>query len=256
MQSAMKPATLVVVSPHRDDAALSAGLTISRWAALEWPVTVINCFTISAYAPNRPELSAPEVTNLRRAEDEAFASTLGGTACFEDLAMLDAPLRLCCSSDIVCGMDDEHFGEAVRSTADGIRKLLEGSRALDAIVLAPLAIGDHIDHRVVREACLHAGQSVPIAFYEDLPYAAMTDARVMAAEIAEVRPLVPVVISMPAAAARKSKMVRLYSSQLSDEEEAQIAFHTAAVGGERLWADARSYSLLANLSMGELVISQ
>ncbi|SRR6266571_5474442 len=86
---------LVVVSPHRDDAAFSAGITIDLWPKRGWPVTIINCYTISDYAPNHPNLSKAAVTELRRMEDYKFREYLGGGIKFMDLNLLDAPLRFC-----------------------------------------------------------------------------------------------------------------------------------------------------------------
>ena len=42
---------IVVISPHRDDAAFSLGLSIGCWLDAGHAVNVVNCFTRSAYAP-------------------------------------------------------------------------------------------------------------------------------------------------------------------------------------------------------------
>jgi LmbE family N-acetylglucosaminyl deacetylase len=241
----MRPKTLVVASPHRDDAALSAGLIISRWAARNWPVTIVNCFTVSDYAPNRPGLNALEVTKLRRQEDESFASALGGRAQFADLGLLDAPLRLQCSSDVVCGFQaaEKQLAETVESVATAMAPFV------GEILLAPLAIGDHIDHLVVRRACSSFIRSALVAFYEDLPYAGAADAGAIAAAISAIESASDVVLEgviVPAANAvsRKMRLVHIYSSQLSGDDEAQIASHTLSLAGERFWADPRARAVL------------
>ena len=87
--------SLVILSPHRDDAAFSTGTLLQVAAAAHLPVTILNIFTISAYAPfAEPGLSPEAVTALRLAEDRAVIRHLSAATSLRDLSLLDAPLRL------------------------------------------------------------------------------------------------------------------------------------------------------------------
>src|SRR5947209_6634391 len=169
-----------VVSPHRDDAAFSAGLTIDQWLARGWPVKIINCYTISEYAPQHARLDRAAVMKLRRAEDLAFARHLGDGVEFVELNLLDAPLRFCCPVEEVCNgaVDQDRIMAEVELLADHLRRIVNRG-----VLLIPLSVGNHIDHVIARQTCVRLSELCSLAFYEDLPYSA----RVGPEEVAEAR---------------------------------------------------------------------
>jgi LmbE family N-acetylglucosaminyl deacetylase len=239
---------LVVISPHRDDAAFSLGLLLVTWAERGRPLQIINCFTISDYAPLRQGVGTAEVTRLRRNEDDAFAVRLGAHFRWHDLGLLDAPLRLGCSSDIVCELVP---GDRDAADIDVLARALEAAMG-QGVLLAPLAIGNHIDHAITLLACTRLSTRCPLAFYEDLPYAAELDLEdiqspVGAVAAASGRTLEPVVVSHPDAECQKEQLIRLYESQLSEEERLLILSHTRGLGGERIWADRDGAEILRSL---------
>ncbi len=82
-----------IVSPHQDDAALSLGLTIRFLARERVSVRIVNCFTISNYAPFSESRDVQEVSALRRHEDARFAKKMGENVEICDLDRFDFPLR-------------------------------------------------------------------------------------------------------------------------------------------------------------------
>lgn len=171
----MNNAKAIVLSPHRDDAAFSCGLLLSELATVSAVTHIINVCTISDYAPyaNLDDAldRATQITHLRAQEDLAFlhdlqATTPAPSIDLIDLGWKDAPLRRTMAVDDVLSpvLLPSHEVEAL---AVDFRKLPGAS-----IVVAPLALGGHIDHRLVHRAAIAAWHSDTLIFYEDLPYAA------------------------------------------------------------------------------------
>jgi hypothetical protein len=107
-------------------------------------------------------------------------------------------------------------------------------------IVAPLAVGNHVDHQIVRQAAEEAFGG-ELLYYEDYPYVAVEGAleRVIAPgdEGWEAR----VVTLDEAAMTAKIEAVAAYASQLSSffadhaDLEAQLRSHAQRSGGERLW---------------------
>jgi LmbE family N-acetylglucosaminyl deacetylase len=237
---------IVVVSPHRDDAAFSLGLTIHDWLAARHTVTVVNCFTRSLYAPfsDAESLHTNDrmsyVTALRQREDVAWQRQYGRGLTLVDLRLKDAPIRLRCSSDEVCSLKVNPEDKAIEK----IRKALSGL-TLDVLVL-PLAFGDHIDHLTTRDAAIACSiDPMPIAFYEDLPYVTrtteQTEIDLRARELGET--LKPVFAGstrsdVGTAVATKLRLALCYDSQIDDSTAHSMADFCQHYGGrERLWAN-------------------
>jgi LmbE family N-acetylglucosaminyl deacetylase len=234
---------VVVLSPHRDDAAFSLSLALEAWIAQGHTVEVINCFTRSAYGPFsdaeslHPNDRASYVTAVRLREDVAWSRKLGPRLTLTDLNLKDAPIRLRCSPEELSTLPVNPTDKAIEK----IRKTLERTRT-DALVL-PLAIGNHIDHRTAQHAALIA--PVPCyAFYEDLPYAAQPGAAETIESTAHaLNPeLQPAFATAPgdvtAATLRKRKLALYYDSQIDDAATDEIArFCVRYEGRERLWAN-------------------
>ena len=238
---------IVVVSPHRDDACFSLGLSIGSWIEANHTVVVVNCFTRSEYAPYadfefiHSNDRMPRVSALRLREDEAWQKMYARGLQLVDLNLKDAPLRLHVAVDQV-------LGRPVNPDDKTMTKLPRAVAALkpDAVVL-PLALGGHVDHVTARTAMVQASElrATPMAFYEDLPYAAWPG---VAAEIEGAargvdEALEPVFVTEEgqndAAMKRKRRLALCYDSQIADEVAQQIATFCAGYGGrERLWGNA------------------
>lgn len=238
---------IVVVSPHRDDAAFSLSLAIRDWLRRGHLVTVLNCFTRSSYAPfaDLAHVHANDLTSfvsaLRLREDEAWRRQQKTSSLqFNDLRLRDAPLRLKCSLDEICTtpLDPE----------DRTQHSLQGALAQDpdAAIVAPLALGGHVDHRLARQAVVAKITGRPLAFYEDLPYAAwpeVTDRLKQHVHELEVKlgttlqsHTVARQISDEAAVTEKRLAALCYDSQIENGTAELIAGFSRRYGGcERLW---------------------
>ena len=166
----MSTGLAVAVSPHLDDAVFSAGGTLAALAAAGWRVRVVTCFTASVADPSPFALStqldkglAPDVDYmaLRRAEDRAALTHLGAEALH--LPLPEAPHRgYTSASDLFAGQHgDDGVGGPLR---DALAPCLQDAD----LVLAPQAIGDHVDHRVVVDVV--AALRPDALFWRDTPY--------------------------------------------------------------------------------------
>ena len=188
------------------------------------------------------------VSAVRKREDVAWNKLLGGGVRWTDLDLLDAPLRLACAVDEVLTVPVRPGDRAQARVAGAVAKLARAAETEKIAILLPLAVGNHIDHRIVRDAglqmLLNAAQ--PVAFYEDLPYASWPGGLEDVAANAErtgfgLQPVFPAEAAPDGkdVVERKRRMVESYDSQIDSGTALQIAAFSAPYGGrERLWANA------------------
>jgi len=168
---------IIYLSPHLDDAVLSGGGHLAQSVRKGLRVKVVTVF-----AGDQPAgFDSPAMRDLRgrtglgaesgatrRAEDVASCRCLG--AAFEHWEFLDATFRT------------DGRGRARYPTLDSLFAQPVGDDALEAVtrrmtetvkaglVVAPLGVGGHVDHRLVRLAAEQAFGPA-LACYEDFPYA-------------------------------------------------------------------------------------
>jgi LmbE family N-acetylglucosaminyl deacetylase len=155
------PKGSLLLSPHLDDLAFSLGAALLDG---RFPnATLANVFCISASAVNDNQVKT--VTSVRKSEDEEFFHSLDTPVNVVYLDRLDAPLRLgipdeeVCNSISLCEKELSYLHDFIKSRSH-------------SLLIAPLAIGGHVDHRLVyHTACILARDGWSVAFYEDLPYA-------------------------------------------------------------------------------------
>ena len=172
----------VYLSPHLDDAALSCGGMIWKQVQAGQRVVVINVFAgipdyrrLSAFAQEKHAVwgSPKDVVVARQAEDRAALTRLGAEVV--DWDYLDAIYRLDEGRVLYPG-EAGIFGEvdpADSALQDRIAADVEAvlDETGDAVCFAPLAIGHHVDHQVVRDVGLTlAERGRRVLFYEDFPY--------------------------------------------------------------------------------------
>ena len=169
----MTPVALAV-SPHLDDAAFSAGGTLAVLAARGWRVVVATLFTRSMADPQGFALACqldkglgPEVDYmaLRRAEDMAAMAALAAEPVH--CAFPEAPHRGYGSAPALFGPPDPG-DEVVPALTEALRTLL-GTYRPD-LLLAPQAIGGHVDHVQTVRALHVAAPAVPTWWWRDFPY--------------------------------------------------------------------------------------
>ena len=206
------------------------------------------------------DLSSAGIAEIRRIEDERYAYMAECAVVWLDLP--DAVYRGYEGDDQLLGPvrdDDPAPYEAIR------REVL---RLEPQMVYAPLAVGNHVDHQLCREAVLGLLDETPgwvmpapgfvgrVSFYEDFPYAWWGDFRAPAELPSGGLPLPPGVAlaarytDITEQLDRKAAGIRLYESQLPrlfESEQGMLdalaGYHTrvAREGGidgfaERYWA--------------------
>ena len=156
---------VAILSPHADDAALAIDGSIQHLSRVA-ECHLLTVFIRSTHAPGYPELRDPEqITALRGEEDQRFAEATGLeliTLGFVDSSILGYTTR----AEIRGDYRDQRFPEVCQSIAAGLDQLSPD------LVLAPLALWGHVDHRIVFEAVRRC-EIPPLRriYYEDLPYA-------------------------------------------------------------------------------------
>ncbi|MFI5777204.1 PIG-L deacetylase family protein [Nocardia sp. NPDC051570] len=162
---------MVVVSPHFDDAVLTVGALIAARVEFGQPVEVLTVFSAArddARHSGRREAFADYV--VRRAEDDRALQVLGARSqrlgLFERLFREPPPLG---------SFGAFHPPADIASCPEVavVRQAIEEALDSDAIVLAPLGIGNQIDHVLVAVAALGAAPSRRLLFYED--FAALSE---------------------------------------------------------------------------------
>jgi LmbE family N-acetylglucosaminyl deacetylase len=247
---------ILILSPHRDDAAFSLSIAITAWLRSRHTVTILNVFTRSRYAPysdaafvhENDELSYVSAMRLR--EDELFLRRIKETLPkglknnlhMHDLHLKDAPIRLRIPLEELSDTRVNPTDPAIEKIRKALTRQSEAG-AMEALIL-PAALGNHIDHLTVREAAMSFTMGIPAAFYEDLPYAtthpsAATDLESLRESAAERNdPLTPVLYQIESAVERKRKLILGYASQINADAGSLISnFATRYNGGERLWAN-------------------
>jgi LmbE family N-acetylglucosaminyl deacetylase len=230
---------IVILSPHRDDAVFSLGMSLVKWSRLDFKLKVINFFTITAYAPRAGTDETAKVGDIRRREDRAAIARISRSIEIVDRNLLDAPLRLGITAADVC-----QIGRAI---PEELLKRLQYLMRVpgEMLTLAPLGLGNHIDHLSVREAALRGTAPSRLAFYEDLPYATWTEEKQLRKRILEVETRLscrfkPVIVKRHCTVSGKRALVGRYRSQISPEEANVIAGWSRRYRGERIWVPLHS----------------
>jgi hypothetical protein len=240
---------LTIVSPHRDDVPFSLSLALSRWRCLPIKLQVLTVFTVSVYAPRAGTVIGDsqdlqsQITSLRQREDRRVFNLIEKDMKLEALGFLDAPLRLGIGAEAVC----HQHGRAIESQPE-VELLSRHFRKyfIRGLVLAPLALGDHVDHLTVRTAAIESSRPQRLGFYEDLPYATWVPEPALrkAVSDAEHRTGVPLrgcIIRRKHYIARKRNIIGRYQSQVGPNDTLAIArFGIRYGGGERIWIPKHS----------------
>ncbi len=230
------PSKIFILSPHIDDAAFGLALTISRCANKNIPVTIINCFTVTKWTAipvENKEVTA--VSQMRKNEDVEFYKQINANINVINLDLLDAPLR----NGYI--FQNQPFHQNELDLIEDLKKLLE-QNIINGIVLCPLAIGNHIDHAICREAIIELYQELRVIFFEDLPYAQRIGEDQIYRHVHHLQEQLGVhftsyVEGLENCIIDKQQAIKVYQSQLNEEIISEISSHLSALEGERLWGE-------------------
>ena len=243
----------IYLAPHLDDVALSCGAHIFQRTAAGERILIV---TVMAGSPPAGEGAAQsayidslharwelagDAAAERRAEDAAACAIL--RAGYLHLDVPDCIYRGDPHSGaLFYTSDDDIFGDIHPAEQQLVEEIAASFRALPAAgqVVAPLGVGHHVDHLLVRAAA-EAAWPAGLAYYEDYPYAAKLGylRRVLGDDLRAWRPDVQEIT--PPGLGAKFDAVWAYRSQMSTffdsrkEMEMQVGGYIELVGGERLW---------------------
>jgi len=184
-----KKYSLVIVSPHQDDAVLSCSTLLAELTG-KTDITVVNVFTKAHKKPYT--LSAKQFLKYSKAidgaenlykerakEDKEVLSKLAITPI--DLGFEDALFRrkkkgtflgkFLPEFDHVYPTYRWHIVKGIAKddyTIKSLKKKLLPFKNKKTVVLAPYGIGNHVDHRVVRKVCEELFDN--LLLYSDFPY--------------------------------------------------------------------------------------
>ena len=184
---------LIVLSPHLDDAALSCGALMIH-AASRTSVIVVTLFTEAApkpytfsarrYLQQVGVRDAEALYQQRREEDRAALERVGitcvhaglpealfrrrsgrirslGGRALPELEHVYPIYRMHITAGRVAPAD----AGTMRQVSEMIRQRVDSG---PSVVLAPLGVGKHVDHILVRNVAKHSGAQV--VYYSDFPY--------------------------------------------------------------------------------------
>ena len=205
----------LAISPHLDDAAFSAGGTLAALARDGWDVVVVTVFTASVPHPSGFALACqtdkglpPEADYMaiRRAEDDAACAALNARPAH--LPLREAPHRGYGSAAALFAdlrSDDTAHLDAAEAVAPLLRDLAPD------LLLAPQAIGGHVDHVLTVRALQLLNPAAPILWWADFPYTTRRDTpkRPFAAAMARLPEA-----SLPTDPAAKRAACAAYATQL------------------------------------------
>ncbi|MGN6616149.1 MAG: PIG-L family deacetylase [Ilyomonas sp.] len=234
---------IFILSPHIDDAAYGLTVSISKWVKSDIPVTIINCFTQTKWTIRFVSNDMQEICKLRKQEDEEYNKFFNSCINIIHLDLLDAPLR----NNYI--FQYKPFEQIEWEVVEELKSYLHKNIPAGDILLCPLAIGDHIDHAICREAVEQLYAGFNILFFEDLPYAnRISEAQILSHSHDLGKRLNVELINntnhFNECSINKEQAIRLYKTQLNDEICAEIISHLNNLNGERLWGEAKVFELL------------
>jgi LmbE family N-acetylglucosaminyl deacetylase len=239
------------LSPHLDDVVLSCGASV-------WEVTAAGRTALIAtfFAGDPPQGALPplaqkahdlwglheDVMHARREEDVRACRELN--ADYLHMAMIDCVYRRHPRSrDPLYTAQDDVFGSVHPDELH--MRLGELHRLISALpfanhVLAPLGLGNHIDHQLVHIAVRQSSVGA-VSYYEDYPYCI----RVKSFGLPGMNPRVHALSRL--ALEHKLRAIRAYESQLGpvfsthQNIRRRMTAHVRSMGGERLWHPLEVY---------------
>jgi LmbE family N-acetylglucosaminyl deacetylase len=225
---------IFILSPHIDDAAFGLTLTISKLINNKIPVTIINCFTVTRWTGVFVSREIAVVSSLRKEEDAAYNRFFNSQINIINLDLLDAPLR----NGYI--FQNQPFQRNELDLIEYLQKLLQSH--VTGILLCPLAIGNHIDHAICREAVIRLYKKLNVIFFEDLPYAQRIGEDQIHRHIRDLEEKLNVKLlshinGLENSSVDKGEAIRIYKSQLNEEICSEIISHMNALKGERLWGE-------------------
>lgn len=178
----------IFLSPHLDDAALSCGGIINALTSSGNKVIILTIF--AGDPPVHPfsefALSLHQRWNLlenpmpsRRMEDMRACAILGANGLH--LSLPDCIYRIDSDEQYIVTKEEDLFQQIGANQMDIVLRVIALIQELltdDDILVSPLAIGNHLDHRIVRQSVANLNHE-NIYFYADYPYIVKENASIV-----------------------------------------------------------------------------
>ena len=233
----------VILSPHYDDFVLSLGglaleLAKKKCRIEDWIIFSNSNHIARDYKGNK-DISKERiktVSDTRLKEELHVAKEIG-----------NIKIKLCKLNEaLIRGHWKEHpqgfpygFDEGKDgSEMDKIRKMLKSLLSKDVQIFVPLAIQEHIDHFIVRQAIQDLlddkNRKCQIFFYEDLPYAAYATENEWKSinNFIMTNNLFPIIISIDLSL--KLKLLNFYKSQTYEHYYEDVRKHANEIKNKRM----------------------
>ncbi len=238
----------IYLSPHLDDVALSCGGQI--YAATQEGKRVL-IVTVTAGDPVAPvsdyaaslhtRWELVDATEARRQEDLVASAILGAQSLHWSVP--DCIYRVDSEGAPFYVSDADIFGAIAPAEMGLVDELAAQMRRLPSAqqVIAPLAVGQHVDHQLTRRAAEQAFGNESLLYYEDYPYAQQPGKLAQVISPGDRGWLAEVVTFDARALSAKYAAVAAFRSQVSTffrdqaDLEAQVGGYVSAIGGERRW---------------------
>ena len=233
------------LSPHYDDAVYSCGGTIYQLTQQGAKVIIL---TLMSGNPTLPLPDTPIIRDVhqrwqtgdnsvmaRRAEDERAVRIIGADVSYTDVP--DCIYRVAHSGAALYPTEESLWG-VVHPDDPAPDKLRALTLPQPMMIYAPLAVGNHVDHQIVRDWAMALAQQYPVRFYTDYPYMREAE-KVEQAKSAFTGSLQSEdVLLSPAALTAKIEAMAAYQSQISSfwedataiAEDVQRTFTDATTG--------------------------
>ncbi len=229
---------MLVICPHQDDAFISLGGFLVGCHSRGEKIRIVDIFSLSSFTKQGfGDMRA--ITRTRKEEEKRACAMVGVVPVFLDFK--ESVLRGYHMEDDVLTYPSEFDPSIDKDTPAEVAERLALMVKEDPKepVLAPLAVGDHVDHVVARmavERLIEAGSIETVVFYEDLPYASSSP---VPEDIITRYALEPVLFTIDLQ--KKISFVEIYSSQPVHEwldriVSASKKYTNDDVSHERLWA--------------------
>ncbi len=170
----------IFLSPHLDDAILSCGAIIDQLAEQSNDVEIWTIFAgdppdsvFSPFAKSLHErwITLENPTKIRREEDIKACTVIN--AGYRHFSLPDCIYRKTDTNTFLVNREEDLYQSIPDNqlpVVNQVKEIINSIPVSDTdLVLCPLSIGNHVDHRIVRKA-LKEVRHTKIAFYPDYPY--------------------------------------------------------------------------------------
>jgi LmbE family N-acetylglucosaminyl deacetylase len=239
----------IYLSPHLDDVVLSCAAILWQQVQAGQQVEIWSIFAGDPPAGELPPFAltlherwktGQQAYAVRRAEDRAACAVLGALP--RHLHFADCIYRRLPSGEPLINENEQLFNPIAaqeQPLLEEISDLLRAYLPRKAMLISPLSIGGHVDHRIVRAAA----ERLPhrLGYYADYPYTITRPQQAETPIIGRARhfPLPPAALDawMNAVACHVSQISTFWPNEQAMRQELQT--YAAQGGGQTLWFQPR-----------------